>query len=224
MGFLGLISLKPHNPGFPQGCFLFSFLETSSGGVFAWRGFRPEWFEVELVQRGLGRSRPERFKSILSEGFSSISFGGEFHPEAYALVQRCLFDFDQRFISYGVKLFARPELDAELKTLIATYDIPLDLRPRLPDSNFRMINLPAGDTAIGIYSKIFDSSGVRIPFSSFLLAVLKYFKVHISQLVPLGLSKVITFEVLCRSLSIELVRQIVYTYIATLIQILTECP
>ncbi|GJX08168.1 hypothetical protein Tco_0196100 [Tanacetum coccineum] len=93
--------------------------------------------------------------------------------------------------------------DAELKTLIATYDIPLDLRPRLPDSNFRMINLPAGDTAIGIYSRIFDSSGVRIPFSSFLLAVLKYFKVHISQLVPLGLSKVITFEVLCRSLSIE---------------------
>ncbi|GJY66285.1 hypothetical protein Tco_0468523 [Tanacetum coccineum] len=71
--------------------------------------------------------------------------------------------------------------DAELKTLIATYDIPLDLRPRLPDSNFRMINLPAGDTTIGIYSRIFDSSG----------------------LVPLGLSKVITFEVLCRSLSIE---------------------
>ncbi|GJX60107.1 hypothetical protein Tco_0291497 [Tanacetum coccineum] len=94
--------------------------------------------------------------------------------------------------------------DAELKTLIATYDIPLNLRPRLPDSNFRMINLPAGDTAIGVYSRIFDSSGVRIPFSSFLLAVLKYFKVQcFSQLVPLGLAKVITCEVLCRSLGIE---------------------
>ncbi|GJQ90014.1 hypothetical protein Tco_0001153 [Tanacetum coccineum] len=80
-------------------------------------------------------------------------------------------------------------LDTELETLIATYDIPLDLRPRLPDPNFRMINLPARDTAIGIYARIFYSSGVRIPFSSFLLAVLKYFKVHISQLVPLGLSK-----------------------------------
>ncbi|GKC13285.1 hypothetical protein Tco_1010067 [Tanacetum coccineum] len=75
--------------------------------------------------------------------------------------------------------------DNELETLIATYDIPLDLRPRLPDPNFRMINLSAEDTAIGIYSRIFDSSGVRIPFSSFLLAVLKYLKVHISQLVPL---------------------------------------
>nr|GEV64882.1 hypothetical protein [Tanacetum cinerariifolium] len=43
--------------------------------------------------------------------------------------------------------------DTELETLIATYDIPLDLRPHLPGPNFRMINLPAGDTSIvmGIY-------------------------------------------------------------------------
>ncbi|GJU62651.1 hypothetical protein Tco_1244486 [Tanacetum coccineum] len=93
--------------------------------------------------------------------------------------------------------------DTELETLIDTYDIPLDLRLRLPDPNFRMINLLAGDTTIGIYSRIFDSSGVRILFSSFLPAVIKHFKVHISQLVPLGLSKVITFEVLYRSLNIE---------------------
>ncbi|GJX27537.1 hypothetical protein Tco_0233833 [Tanacetum coccineum] len=52
--------------------------------------------------------------------------------------------------------------DTELETLIATYDIPLDLRPRLPDPNFKMINMSAEDTAIGIYSRIFDSSGERI--------------------------------------------------------------
>ncbi|GKE07658.1 hypothetical protein Tco_1399676 [Tanacetum coccineum] len=79
--------------------------------------------------------------------------------------------------------------NTEVEDLIATYDIPLDLRPLPPDPNFRMINLPVGDTAIGKYSRIFDFSGVRIPFSSFLLVVLKYFKVHISQLVPLGLNK-----------------------------------
>ncbi|GKC57926.1 hypothetical protein Tco_1085524 [Tanacetum coccineum] len=38
--------------------------------------------------------------------------------------------------------------DTKLETLIATYDIPLDLRPRLPDPIFRMITLPAEDTAI----------------------------------------------------------------------------
>ncbi|GKD97984.1 hypothetical protein Tco_1381881, partial [Tanacetum coccineum] len=38
--------------------------------------------------------------------------------------------------------------DAELKNLIATYDISLDLRPGLPDSDFRMIIVLVEDTAI----------------------------------------------------------------------------
>ncbi|GKA73356.1 hypothetical protein Tco_0779658 [Tanacetum coccineum] len=59
------------------------------------------------------------------------------------------------------------------------------------------------DDAIGIYHQSFDFSGVRIPFSSFLLALIKHYRVYFSQLGPLGLSKVITFEVLCWSLQIE---------------------
>ncbi|GJZ81097.1 hypothetical protein Tco_0646091 [Tanacetum coccineum] len=45
------------------------------------------------------------------------------------------------------------------------------------------------DDAIGIYHQIFDSSGVRIPFSSFLLALIKHYRAHFSQLGPLGLNK-----------------------------------
>nr|GEZ98463.1 hypothetical protein [Tanacetum cinerariifolium] len=56
------------------------------------------------------------------------------------------------------------------------------------------------DDAIGVYHCIFDFFGVRIPFSSFLLALIKHYKVYFTQLGPLGLNKVITFEVLCRSL------------------------
>nr|GEU47349.1 hypothetical protein [Tanacetum cinerariifolium] len=113
----------------------------------------------ELVRSCIHRAHPELYSSSLS---GSLDLWDSAH-------------FFQQLLK-----------DIELETLIATYDIPLDLRPCLPDPNFRMINLPAGDTTIGIYSRIFDSSGLRIPFSSFLLAVLKYFKVHISQLVPLG--------------------------------------
>nr|GEU74942.1 hypothetical protein [Tanacetum cinerariifolium] len=58
--------------------------------------------------------------------------------------------------------------------------------------------------AIGIYYQMFDFSRVRVPFSSFLLALIKHYRVYFSQLGPLGLNKVITFEVLCRSLQIEL--------------------
>ncbi|GKG01302.1 hypothetical protein Tco_0306007, partial [Tanacetum coccineum] len=64
-----------------------------------------------------------------------------------------------------------------------------------------MSELP--DDAIGIYHRMFDFSGARIPFSSFLLALTKHYRVHFSQLNPLGLNKVITFQVLCRSLQIE---------------------
>ncbi|GKE03966.1 hypothetical protein Tco_1395984 [Tanacetum coccineum] len=64
-----------------------------------------------------------------------------------------------------------------------------------------MSELP--DDAIGIYHRMFDFSGVRIPFSSLLLALVKHYRVYFSQLGFLGLNKVITFEVLCQSLQIE---------------------
>nr|GEU57695.1 hypothetical protein [Tanacetum cinerariifolium] len=50
-----------------------------------------------------------------------------------------------------------------------------------------MSELP--NNAIGIYHRMFDFSGVRIPFSSFLLALIKHYRVHFSQLSPLGLNK-----------------------------------
>ncbi|GKE20422.1 hypothetical protein Tco_1431934 [Tanacetum coccineum] len=55
-----------------------------------------------------------------------------------------------------------------------------------------MFELP--DDAIGIYHRMFHFSGVRIPFFSFLPALIKHYRVHFSQLGPLGLNKVITFE------------------------------
>ncbi|GKC23115.1 hypothetical protein Tco_1025265 [Tanacetum coccineum] len=89
----------------------------------------------------------------------------------------------------------------DLNELIIKYKIPCYLHPRLPSEDFVMFEL--SDDAIGMYHRIFDFSGVRIPFSSFLLALIKHYKVHFTQLGPLGLNNVITFEVLCRSLQIE---------------------
>ncbi|GKB62666.1 hypothetical protein Tco_0918852 [Tanacetum coccineum] len=45
------------------------------------------------------------------------------------------------------------------------------------------------DDDIGIYHRTFDLSGVRLPFSTFLLSVIKHFRVHFSQLGPLSLNK-----------------------------------
>nr|GEU75208.1 hypothetical protein [Tanacetum cinerariifolium] len=167
----------------------------STGGVLDLVRLKGIWISIG----GLFRSRSEAcLKGVRSELFG-------FHSEVFESRSEVVEPHPKVVESRPEVVESRPEvveshpeliveLDTKLETLIATYDIPLDLRPCLLDPNFRMINLPAGDTAIGIYSRIFDSSGVRIPFSSFLLAVLKYFKVHISQLVPLAMS---IYDFLC---------------------------
>nr|GEW99611.1 hypothetical protein [Tanacetum cinerariifolium] len=80
----------------------------------------------------------------------------------------------------------------DLNELIIKYKIPRDLHPRLPSEESVMSQLP--DDAIGVYHRIFDFYGVRIPFSLFLLALIKHYMVHFSQLGPLGLNKVVTFK------------------------------
>ncbi|GKA57152.1 hypothetical protein Tco_0756340 [Tanacetum coccineum] len=62
----------------------------------------------------------------------------------------------------------------DLNDLIIKYKIPRDLHPRLPSEEFVMFEIP--DDAIGIYYRMFDFFGVRVPFSSFLLALIKYYK------------------------------------------------
>lgn len=80
------------------------------------------------------------------------------------------------------------------------YGIPLDLHPMVPPDGFTMKDLP--DSKIGIYVQQVKLGGIRIPFSSFLLRVIGHFRVHISQLVPIGLNRVTLFEVRCYSLDV----------------------
>jgi hypothetical protein len=70
----------------------------------------------------------------------------------------------------------------------------------VPPDGFTMNEL--SESKIGIYVQQVKLGGVRIPFSSFLLAVIGYFRVHISQLVPIGLNRVTLFEVRCYSLDV----------------------
>nr|GEV33289.1 hypothetical protein [Tanacetum cinerariifolium] len=51
-------------------------------------------------------------------------------------------------------------------------------------SGFIMSKLP--DDSIGVINRMFDFSRVRIPLSTFLLSIIKYYKVRFSQLGPLG--------------------------------------
>nr|GEW38886.1 putative reverse transcriptase domain-containing protein [Tanacetum cinerariifolium] len=73
-----------------------------------------------------------------------------------------------------------------------------ELHPRIAPASMTMNAMSPG--AIGLYAHHFQQGGLRVPFSSFFLKVVEHFCVHISQLVLLGVNRVIFFEMYCRSL------------------------
>ncbi|GJW28543.1 hypothetical protein Tco_0045418 [Tanacetum coccineum] len=78
--------------------------------------------------------------------------------------------------------------------------IPAGVHPTAPGRDKTIIQFPAGK--VGVYTRIFDYCGYRIPFTKFFMAVLKYFRIHISQLSPFGAARVSHFEVLTRVLNL----------------------
>ncbi|GKA43921.1 hypothetical protein Tco_0736645 [Tanacetum coccineum] len=101
--------------------------------------------------------------------------------------------------------FNMPSYESEMtskdvKSLALRHGILLDLHPVALRKGWTMDKL--SDDMIGLYEQYFEFSGIRVPFSTFLLVMIKHFCVHISQLVPLGLNRLTMFELYCRSLGI----------------------
>nr|GEX09191.1 hypothetical protein [Tanacetum cinerariifolium] len=88
----------------------------------------------------------------------------------------------------------------DVKSLAIRHSIPLDLHPCALTEGWTMDQLPAD--MIGLYEQYFEFLGIKVPFSTLLLANIKHFRVHISQLVSLGLNRLTMFELYCRSLNI----------------------
>ncbi|GJS83778.1 hypothetical protein Tco_0750319 [Tanacetum coccineum] len=80
----------------------------------------------------------------------------------------------------------------DVKALALKHNIPMDLHPVALTAEWTMDKLT--DDFIGLYEQYFEFSGVRVPFSTLLLAVLDHFRMHISQLVPIGLTRLTLFE------------------------------
>ncbi|GJS31043.1 gypsy type transposase, partial [Tanacetum coccineum] len=85
------------------------------------------------------------------------------------------------------------------KTLDAFCDkfyIPEEVHPVLLNQNDTMHGRPAGK--IGLYTRFFDYANFRLPLSTFLVDVLRHFRINISQLSVIGAAKVSHFEIMCR--------------------------
>ncbi|GJZ94114.1 hypothetical protein Tco_0666317 [Tanacetum coccineum] len=67
------------------------------------------------------------------------------------------------------------------------YHIPEEVHPVLPSQNDTIHERPAGK--IGLYTRIFAYANFRLPLSSFLVDVLRHFRINISQLSMIGAAK-----------------------------------
>ncbi|GJV09474.1 hypothetical protein Tco_1347130 [Tanacetum coccineum] len=102
---------------------------------------------------------------------------GEMAPEGSRAVVLPKFD---------MHIYTSKLTPSELKAAVSEYCIPLDLHPRLPHSGMTMNRLSS--RYIGLYIEQLEQ-GLRIPFSSFFLAVIRHFGVHVSQLVSMGVNR-----------------------------------
>ncbi|MFS8018769.1 hypothetical protein Hanom_Chr15g01395941 [Helianthus anomalus] len=85
-----------------------------------------------------------------------------------------------------------------LEWYIDTYAIPASLHPVLPKKDTPIYPFVPGK--IGIYTRVFDYCNYRLPLTKFLIEVLLFHEVHLTQMNPFGLSKVCHFELSCRGL------------------------
>nr|GEW40928.1 transposase (putative), gypsy type [Tanacetum cinerariifolium] len=83
-----------------------------------------------------------------------------------------------------------------LDALCEKYHIPDVVHLELLGHNDRIRNSPTGK--IGVYSRFFDFANYRFPLSQFLVDVLTYFRINLSQLSVIAAAKVSHFEILCR--------------------------
>ncbi|GKE36520.1 hypothetical protein Tco_1459925 [Tanacetum coccineum] len=83
-----------------------------------------------------------------------------------------------------------------LQFFCQTYHIPDEVHPQLPNLDQTIHEMPTGK--IGVYTRFFEYANFRLPLSTFFFDVLRYYRIHISQLSVIGTAKVSHFEVLCR--------------------------
>ncbi|GJW41012.1 hypothetical protein Tco_0066857 [Tanacetum coccineum] len=80
----------------------------------------------------------------------------------------------------------------DLDAFCQKYHIPDTVHPKLPGPNQNIHNSPA--SKIGVYNRFFDFSNFQIPLSRFLVDVLEYFRINLSQLSVIAAAKISYFE------------------------------
>nr|GEZ77505.1 hypothetical protein [Tanacetum cinerariifolium] len=113
---------------------------------------------------------------------------------SYPLVFAFVLEMVGKLIYTVTSVLTHRDLDQQC----ATFGISAELRPKLPDRNTIIKDSPEGK--ISMYKRFIEFANYRIPFSKFLLCILEYYQINLSQLSVIGAVNVSHFEVMCCAL------------------------
>ncbi|GJY58319.1 hypothetical protein Tco_0458211 [Tanacetum coccineum] len=134
--------------------------------------------------------------------------GGQVNARGVPKASKVYSPYRTRLASFFARLFKMTNFAAKhsimtpemVENFCNDYYIPDEVHPVAPGRDNTITQFPEGK--VGVYTRFFDYCGYRIPFTKFLMAVLRYFRIHISQLSPFGAARVSHFEVLTRVLDL----------------------
>ncbi|GKD54347.1 hypothetical protein Tco_1287734, partial [Tanacetum coccineum] len=121
-------------------------------------------------------------------------------------INRLMILHDHLLIEYGRYALGIIDIKSSLtekalRIFCKTYHIPDEVHPQLPNLDQTIHEMPTGK--IGVYTRLFEYDNFRLPLSTFFVDVLRYYRIHISQLSVISAAKVSHFEVLCHANGFE---------------------
>ncbi|GJT30911.1 gypsy type transposase [Tanacetum coccineum] len=145
--------------------------------------------------------------TLVGQGSVTIVFtNADYLPSSLSFPHSYLFEDSLRLSRLGlIFLFSTMGYIDSLKSVLTQsalddlcekYYIPDAVHPELPGPNSRIRRSPTDK--IGVYTRFLDYANYRIPLSQFLVDILEYFQIHLSQLSVIAAAKVSHFEILCR--------------------------
>lgn len=89
----------------------------------------------------------------------------------------------------------------DFANLVHKYHMLAEWRVRHPLSKDNVLNCPVD--SIAVYTRWFDFSNLRLPFTEFFLIVIEYYHITPAQMNPLSVIRIMTFEILFRALGFD---------------------
>nr|GEY59332.1 transposase (putative), gypsy type [Tanacetum cinerariifolium] len=165
------------------------------------------WERIQMLMQGTSLTKQEK-ECKLYDAFDKFAYQkGETLCNFYLRFSLLLNEinmYNMKLEQFQVNtkfLNTLPPEWSKFVTDVKLFHIPEDVHSQLPSPNQTTHEMSV--EKIGVYTRFFEYDNFRLPLSTFLVNVLRHFRINLSQLSVIAAAKVSHFEILCRVHNIE---------------------